>query len=162
MGSGKTTIGRQLAKACKLEFIDSDAEIVARTGAEISWIFDIEGEAGFRKREKIVIDELTQRPGIVLATGGGSVLDKDNRRALASRGIVVYIYASLDRLFRRTAKDKSRPLLNHDDPRAVLRRLQEERDPLYRKIADMIIETDDCTVSHAVRQIRKQLQQFND
>jgi len=158
MGSGKTTIGRQLARACNLEFIDSDAEIVARTGAEISWIFDIEGESGFRKREKVVIDELTQQSGIVLATGGGSVLDSDNRRVLASRGMVVYILASLDRLCKRTANDKSRPLLNRDDPRAVLKALQAERDPLYREIADMIIETDDCTVSQAVKQIQRQIQ----
>ncbi|PCH60422.1 MAG: shikimate kinase AroK [Gammaproteobacteria bacterium] len=158
MGSGKTTIGRQLARACDLEFIDSDAEIVARTGAEISWIFDIEGESGFRKREKVVIDELTQQGGIVLATGGGSVLDSDNRRALASRGIVVYISASIDRLFKRTANDKSRPLLNQGDSRAVLQSLQEARDPLYREIADIVIETDDCTVSHAVKQILQQIQ----
>lgn len=162
MGSGKTTIGRQLARACKLEFVDSDAEIVDRTGAEISWIFDIEGESGFRKREKAVIDELTQRSSIVLATGGGSVLDPDNRRNLASRGVVVYIYASLDRLFKRTSKDKSRPLLNHDDPKSILKALQQERDPLYREIADMVIETDDCTVSHAVKQIRKRLHSIQD
>jgi len=158
MGSGKTTIGRQLAQACKLEFIDSDAEIVARTGAEIAWIFDIEGEAGFRQREKIAINELTQQSGIVLATGGGSVLDPDNRCALASRGMVVYILASLDRLLKRTAKNKKRPLLNQDNPRAVLQNLYKERDPLYREIADMVIETDGCTVSYAVKQIRKQLQ----
>ncbi|MBL4851654.1 MAG: shikimate kinase AroK [Gammaproteobacteria bacterium] len=162
MGSGKTTIGRQLAQACKLEFIDSDAEIVARTGAEIAWIFDIEGEAGFRQREKIAINELTQQSGIVLATGGGSVLDPDNRCALASRGMVVYILASLDRLLKRTAKNKKRPLLNHPlnqgSPRAVLQNLYKERDPLYREIADMVIETDGCTVSYAVKQIRKQIQ----
>lgn len=157
MGSGKTTIGRQLARACKLEFVDSDAEIVARTGAEISWIFDIEGEAGFRKREKLVIDELTQRSGIVLATGGGSVLDQDNRNVLASRGVVVYISASLDRLFKRTAKDKSRPLLNNEDPKRVLQALQKERDPFYREIADMVIETDDCTVAQAVKRIRTKI-----
>ncbi|MBN4078608.1 shikimate kinase AroK [Gammaproteobacteria bacterium AH-315-C21] len=158
MGSGKSTIGRQLARAGKLEFFDSDAEIVERTGAEIAWIFDIEGESGFRKREKIVIDDLTQRSGIVLATGGGSVLDSDNRRVLTSRGIIVYISASLERLFKRTSKDKSRPLLNRDDPYAVLQALQKERDPLYREIADMVIETDDCTVAQAVKQIRSQIQ----
>ncbi len=158
MGSGKTTIGRQLARACKLEFIDSDAEIVARTGAEISWIFDIEGEAGFRKREKMVLDELTQQKGIVLATGGGSVLDADNRRVLAARGTVIYISASLEQLLKRTAKDTSRPLLNQDDPRAVMQALCEQRDPLYREIADMVVTTDDCTVSQAVKQIRKQMQ----
>jgi shikimate kinase len=158
MGSGKTTIGRQLARACKLKFIDSDAEIVDRTGAEISWIFDIEGEVGFRKREAVVIDELTLGSGIVLATGGGSVLDPENRRALATRGIVVYISASLDRLFKRTSKDQSRPLLNHDNPKEVLRTLQLERDPLYREIADVVIETDHCTVNQAVKQIRKQIQ----
>ncbi len=158
MGSGKTTIGRQLAKACKLDFYDTDAEIVARTGAEISWIFDIEGESGFRKREDSVIDELTQRDSLVLATGGGSVLNKQNRQHLAQRGVVVYIYASLDRLVKRTTKDKSRPLLNHDNPREILESIQKERDPLYREIADMIIETDDCTVNYAVKQIRSGLQ----
>lgn len=158
MGSGKTTIGRQLARVCKLPFVDSDAEIVERSGAEISWIFDIEGEEGFRKREKAVIDELTQRQGIVLATGGGSVLDPDNRRCLAARGIVVYIYASVERLFQRVAKDTSRPLLNQADPRAVLQRLQQQRDPLYREIADIIIKTDDCSTHRVVKQICKQLQ----
>lgn len=158
MGSGKTTIGRQLARACKLEFIDSDAEIVERTGAEISWIFDIEGETGFRKRESVVIDELTQRSAIVLATGGGSVLAAENRRVLAARGIVVYISASLEHLFKRTSKDQSRPLLNNDNPKEVLKTLQLERDPLYREIADVVIETDHCTVNQAVKQIRKQIQ----
>lgn len=157
MGVGKTTIGRKLAKALKLEFIDSDLEIEQRTGADIPWIFDIEGEAGFREREREVIDDLTKRSGIVLATGGGAVLDKRNRKRMAERGIVIYLHADIDRLLARTARDKSRPLLRTDDPRARLEGIIKVRDPLYREIADDIISTDKCTVPHAVRTIQARL-----
>ena len=142
MGAGKTTIGRLLAQALKLEFIDSDLEIESRAGADIPWIFDVEGEAGFREREARAIAELTQRQGIVLATGGGATLRADNRELLASRGVVVYLYASLQRQIERTARDRNRPLLQVDDPAAKLKALMEQRDPLYREIADHVIETD--------------------
>ncbi len=158
MGVGKTTIGRKLAKALKLEFVDSDHEIEQRTGADIPWIFDIEGEAGFRKREREVINDLTRRDGIVLATGGGAVLDKRNRRRLAERGIVIYLQADIERLLTRTARDKTRPLLRTDDQRSRLEDIIKLRDPLYREIADEIISTDKCTVPMAVRTIQSKLE----
>ena len=153
MGAGKTTIGRQLAKRLKLPFIDSDHEIESRTGANIPWIFDIEGEKGFRKRERDVIDELTQREGIVLATGGGAVLDKRNRAHLSERGVVIYLYTSIEQLVKRTAKDRNRPLLQTGNPRNRLEELLTERDPLYREIADIVIETDNRNVLATVKAI---------
>lgn len=153
MGAGKTTIGRQLAKAIRADFIDSDQEIEQRTGATISWIFDIEGEAGFRGREAQVIDELSQREGIVLATGGGAILDENNRSRLAARGTVIYLSAPIEQLLRRTLKDRSRPLLQTPDPRNKLLELIAIRDPLYRQIADFVIETDKHTVKSAVEAI---------
>lgn len=150
MGAGKTTIGRQLAKSLGLDFVDSDHEIESRTGASIPLIFEVEGEAGFRRREREMIDELTQRSRIVLATGGGAVLDPANRAHLSARGQVVYLRASLEHLLKRTAKDRNRPLLRTDDPRArpeqILARILEQRDPLYREIADLVVETDRCSV----------------
>jgi len=146
MGAGKTTIGRHLAKSLGLDFVDSDHEIESRTGASIPLIFEVEGEAGFRRREREMIDELTQRSGIVLATGGGAVLDAANRAHLAARGQVVYLRASLEHLLKRTAKDHNRPLLQTDDPRARLQQILERRDPLYREIADLVVETDRCSV----------------
>ena len=153
MGTGKTTIGRQLAKTLKMSFIDTDHEVESRTGANIPWIFDIEGEKGFRKRERDIIDEMTQRQGIVLATGGGAVLDKRNRSNLSERGMVVYLATSIEHLLKRTAKDRNRPLLQTADPRARLESLLAERDPLYREIADLIIETDNRSIPGTVRAI---------
>lgn len=141
MGSGKTTVGRRLANLLLLDFIDSDQEIVRRTGAEIPLIFEIEGEQGFRQREKAVIDDLTRRSSVVLATGGGAVLDPDNRRWLRERGCVVYLSAQLDHLLKRTAGDKNRPLLQTANPRARLERLLKDRDPLYREVAHLIVNT---------------------
>jgi shikimate kinase len=142
MGAGKTTIGRQLARILKLEFIDSDHEIEQRAGADIPWIFDIEGEEGFRRRERAMIQELCQRRGIVLATGGGAVIDAENRRALAQNGLVVFLEASVDRIFDRTAKNQNRPLLQTENPRERIAQLLAERDPFYREIADIIVDTD--------------------
>ncbi len=142
MGAGKSTIGRYLADARGLEFIDSDTEIEARTGADIPWIFDVEGESGFRERESQVIEELTQRDGIVLATGGGAILRPENRLALSSRGIVAYLYTSVEEQVRRTRRDRKRPLLQGVDPEQTLRELMQVRDPLYREIADVIVDTD--------------------
>jgi len=161
MGAGKTTIGRQLARNLGCEFFDSDHEIGRRTGADIPWIFDIEGEQGFRERERAVIDDLTQRQGIVLATGGGAVLDADNRRHLTARGLVIYLRASVKRLLRRTEKDKNRPLLQTANPGQRLQQLYDERDPLYREIADFIVDTDNRNVSNSVKLIIRQFNKLN-
>ncbi len=146
MGAGKSTIGKQLAKELKLEFYDADQEIEARTGADIAWIFDVEGEEGFRKREAAVIDELSQLQGIVLATGGGAILTADNRNRLAARGTVVYLHTTVEQQVRRTARDKRRPLLQNDIPDETLKELMLSRDPLYREIADVVVATDGRTV----------------
>jgi len=153
MGAGKSTIGRHLAKSLGLEFVDSDHEIERRTGANIPLIFDIEGEAGFRQREKKIIDELTQRNGIVLASGGGVVLDPDNRACLRERGQVIYLYARVEQLLARTAKDRNRPLLQTPDPRARLEELLQVRDGLYREVADVVVDTGGRTARNAEREI---------
>lgn len=142
MGAGKTTIGRQLAELLHWEFVDSDHEIEARTGADIPWIFDIEGEDGFRQREESVIDELTRRRHIVLATGGGAVMREANRRHLHARGTVVYLETPVERSLERTARDHHRPLLQTADPRARLTELLRIRDPLYREVAHHIMPTE--------------------
>jgi shikimate kinase len=157
MGAGKTTIGRQLARALDADFIDSDHEIEARTGATIPWIFDIEGEEGFRSRESAVIDDLTQRDRIVLATGGGVVLKAENRRCLQERGIVIYLTADIDQLVVRTEKDKNRPLLQTVDPRARLTELMTQRDPLYREVADIVINSGKGNVRTTVEYILRRL-----
>ena len=157
MGAGKTTIGRQLAKVLRLDFTDSDHEIESRTGASIPLIFEVEGEEGFRRRERDMINELTQRNHIVLATGGGAVLDPANRAHLATRGQVVYLRASLEHLVKRTAKDRNRPLLLTDDPCArpeqILAQMLALRDPLYCQIADLVVETDRCSVRATLNMI---------
>jgi len=141
MGVGKTTIGRVLAEQLGLVFFDSDREIEASTGADIPWIFDVEGESGFRAREVKMIDELTQRQNIVLATGGGAVLDAQNRKHLAKRGQVVYLRASIKQQVERTSRDKNRPLLQTADPEKKIRELMKIRDPLYKEVADIIVDT---------------------
>lgn len=153
MGSGKTTIGRQLARHLHREFYDSDKEIEQRTGARIALIFEIEGEPGFRRREQRLIDELTQLKDIVLATGGGAVLNKENRRYLRQRGFVIYLRAPVGRLVARTCRDRNRPLLQTDDPGRKLEEIIRERDPLYREVADLIIDTDRHTVRQVVEKI---------
>lgn len=153
MGAGKSTVGRRLAQVLRRDFLDSDHEIEQRAGASIPLIFDMEGEAGFRAREKAVIAELTQRPTIVLATGGGAVLDADNRRCLVGRGIVFYLCASVDEQFRRTQIDGNRPLLQTADPRLRLTQLFEQRDPLYREVADCIVSTEGRPLKQVVRDI---------
>ncbi len=158
MGAGKSTIGRRLAQVSRRDFLDSDHEIEQRAGASIPLIFDLEGEAGFRAREKAVISELTQQPNIVLATGGGAILDADNRRCLAGRGIVFYLCASVDEQFRRTQLDGNRPLLQTADPRLRLAQLFEQRDPLYREVADSIVSTEGRSLKQVVRDILRWLE----
>jgi shikimate kinase len=153
MGAGKSTIGRLLAKELKLPFKDSDKEIETRTGADIPWIFDVEGEQGFREREQAVIADLCEADGIVLATGGGAVMRPENRAALKRGGNVVYLHASVEQQIDRTARDRNRPLLRGDDPGKVLRDLLAVRDPLYREIADIIIETDERPPRMVVQEI---------
>ena len=159
MGAGKSTIGRQLATVLKKDFKDSDHEIVARTGASIPLIFEIEGEEGFRKRESAMIDELTRLDDIVLATGGGAVLREENRERLKERGVVIYLFASLEQLFERTRRDRNRPLLQTDNPKARLEALLSERDPIYREVADMVVHTDDRSIRSVVKEIMVRLEQ---
>ena len=154
MGAGKTTIGKRLAKRLRRSFVDSDQELERRTGASVALIFDVEGESGFRAREKRLIDELTQLDNIVLATGGGAVLDPDNLAALSSRGFVVYLNASVEDLIARTQRDKNRPLLNTDDPASRMRELLEHRDPIYQQVADLVIDTGKLNLAEVVREIR--------
>ena len=153
MGAGKTTVGRQLAKSLDKQFLDCDRELEERTGASISLIFELEGEEGFRRRERDMLDELTSRNGIVLATGGGAVLDAENRARLRSRGFAVYLDAPLDLLAERTSRDRSRPLLDTPDPRATLERILSERDPLYRQVADLVVKTHHGTTKYVIREI---------
>ena len=159
MGAGKTSVGKQLAKALKRDFFDSDKEIEDRTGVNIPTIFDIEGESGFRHREQQVIDELTQHDNIILATGGGAVLNKDNQKALQSRGIVFYLSASIGQLYQRTHRDRNRPLLQTDNPKQKITELVEIRDPIYRSIADFVIDTDGQSVRKVVDDILRCLEE---
>jgi shikimate kinase len=142
MGSGKSAVGKTLARLRGQRFVDSDAEIERRTGVDISYIFEREGEAGFREREREVIDDLTRWPGIVLATGGGAILLPENREHLASRGFVVYLEASIAQQVERTQHGRHRPLLLNTDPEARLTELMAVREPLYREIADLVVSTD--------------------
>lgn len=153
MGAGKSTIGRRLARKLKLKFLDSDQAIENRTGARIALIFEIEGEEGFRKRESEIIEELTKQTGVVLATGGGVVLNPSNRQKLAERGLVVYLRTGLDQLLKRTARDTKRPLLNTDNPRERIKELLNTRTPLYEEIADLIVDTDKQPVTQIVEEI---------
>ncbi|MFQ6371954.1 shikimate kinase AroK [Shewanella sp. YIC-542] len=157
MGAGKSTIGRHLAQMLHLEFHDSDQEIESRTGADIAWVFDVEGEEGFRRREAQVISDLTEKQGIVLATGGGSVQSKDIRNYLSARGIVVYLETTIDKQVARTQRDKRRPLLQVDNPRDVLEKLAELRNPLYEEIADVVVKTDEQSAKVVANQIIEQL-----
>ncbi|NNM52306.1 MAG: shikimate kinase AroK [Pseudomonadales bacterium] len=142
MGAGKSTIGRQLAELLDLDFLDTDQEIERRTGADIPWIFDVEGEQGFRDREESVIDLLTQRSQLVLATGGGAVMRHANREHLHGRGFVIYLCTTVDQQLERTARDRHRPLLQTSDPEKTLRDLQAIRDPLYREVAHAVVSTE--------------------
>lgn len=160
MGVGKTTIGRVLAELLELEFFDSDREIEASTGADIPWIFDVEGEDGFRAREVKMINDLSKRKNIVLATGGGAVLAEKNRKRLAKRGVVVYLRASIRQQVERTSRDKSRPLLQTANPEKKIRELMKIRDPLYREIADIIVDTNRRNPRTISQEICKRLEQM--
>ncbi|THG77570.1 shikimate kinase AroK [Pseudomonas sp. A-1] len=160
MGAGKSTIGRLLAKELHLPFKDSDKEIEVRTGADIPWIFDVEGEQGFREREQAVIADLCHEDGLVLATGGGAVLRPANREALRAGGRVVYLHTSVEQQLERTARDRNRPLLRTANPGQVLRELMALRDPLYREIADVIIETDQRPPRLVVQEVLGRLEQL--
>jgi shikimate kinase len=157
MGAGKSSVGRQLARQLNKDFHDSDSEIEQRTGADIPLIFDLEGEEGFRKRETVVIDDLTKQQNIVLATGGGAVLLPENRQYLKERGYVVYLRASIPQILERTQKDKSRPLLQTEDPAKKLQELMDSRDPLYLEVANLSVDTDGRSVKQVVDDILQHL-----
>tara|TARA_R110002111_G_scaffold13995_2_gene38676 strand:- start:389 stop:910 length:522 start_codon:yes stop_codon:yes gene_type:complete len=161
MGAGKSTVGKQLAKALGRDFYDSDKEIEKRTGVSISWIFEMEGEVGFRLREQKMIEELTELKNIVLATGGGAILDEQNRRVLRSRGYVVYLSASVDQLLRRTNRDKNRPLLQTDKPKDKIMALMAERTPLYQDVADIELRTGDQSIQYVVSGLIKTLEELD-
>jgi shikimate kinase len=157
MGSGKTAVGRQLARRLGLPFLDSDAEIESRTGVDIAYIFEREGEAGFRARERDVIDALTREPGVVLATGGGAILMPENRERLAARGTVVFLDTTIEQQLARTQRGQHRPLLATLDRRAKLEELMQLRDPLYRSIAAITIRTDGRAPAAVAADIEKAL-----
>jgi shikimate kinase len=157
MGSGKTAVGRRLAERLGLEFVDSDAEIEARTGVDIPYIFEREGEAGFRAREREVLDALTCREGVLVATGGGAVLDPGTRERLRTRGCVVYLRTSVRQQLARTRRGDGRPLLRNPDPRGTLERLMLQRAPLYEATADLTVDTDGCRVDAVVEEIAARL-----
>ena len=157
MGAGKTTVGRLLARRLKLRFIDADHELERRCGVKVPLIFDIEGEAGFRAREAQLLAELTALDGVVLGTGGGAVLAEENRGRLAERGTVVYLRATPEDLYERVKHDRDRPLLATADPLARLRELHAQRDPLYRSIADLVVDTGRQTVLALARELIEKL-----
>jgi len=157
MGAGKSVVGRYLARSLHLAFVDSDDEIESRTGVDIPFIFEKEGEVGFRKREAVVIDDLSKMDGIVLATGGGAILEPESRSCLGARGFVVYLYTTVDQQVTRTLKGRERPLLENTDPRTTLEQLLLLRDPLYREIADIVVETDGRKVKSVASEIIEQV-----
>lgn len=158
MGAGKTTVGKLLAKHLGKTFVDADHEIEARTGVKIPVIFEIEGEAGFRKREESVIAELAGRPNIVLGTGGGAILSERTRELLRTQGTVVYLRGMPEQLYERTRHDKNRPLLQTGDPLTKLRELFAQRDPLYREVADLVVDTGRQNVTSFARQLKDKLE----
>jgi shikimate kinase len=157
MGAGKSAVGRYLARHLHLSFVDSDDEIESRTGVDIAFIFEKEGEAGFRQREAKAIDDLSRMDGVVLATGGGAIIDEQSRSRLGGRGYVVYLHTTVEQQLERTTKGRERPLLERDDPRATLEALLLVRDPQYREIADLVVETDGRRVRSVANEIIEQI-----
>ena len=161
-GSGKTAVGRQLARDLGLEFRDADREIEKRTGVEISYIFEKEGEAGFREREREMIDELAELEGAVIATGGGAVLNDANRARLAASGIVVYLKTGINEQLKRTGRTGKRPLLNNGNPREILERMAAVRGPLYEEIANLSVDTSHQRVRSVAKNLKEILEQRDD
>jgi shikimate kinase len=157
MGSGKSAVGRQLARMLHLTFVDSDDEIESRTGVDIAFIFEKEGEDGFRAREVRVIDDLSNMDAVVLATGGGAVIDPESRSRLGARGFVVYLYTTVEQQLQRTEKGRDRPLLEAGDRSEILEALMKVRDPMYREIADLVVETDGRKVKAVANEILERL-----
>lgn len=157
IGAGKTTIGRYIARSLDRKFFDTDQEVEVRTGVDLNWIFDMEGEEGFRDREATVIDELTQETGVVLSTGGGSILREANRHVLAARGLVVYLQVSIEQQVERTLRDTKRPILQKGDKQSVLENILREREPLYEEIADLSFPTDNRTVRSVAETILQEI-----
>lgn len=162
MGAGKSTVGRYLAKRMKREFYDTDTVIVERTGVSIPMIFEIEGEQGFRDREECVIKELSKEQGMILATGGGSVIRQINRQRLAAAGTVVYLRGSADLLFSRISHDTNRPLMQTDNPLKTLRDLLDERDPMYMEVADLVVSTGRQKIAPFLKQVERKIIQIED
>lgn len=162
MGSGKSSIGRQLANISGHQFYDSDIEIQERTGADIPWIFDVEGEEGFREREASMIKELSQKDSIILATGGGAVMRSANREVLQSKGVVVFLDTSIEEQLNRTSRDKNRPLLQTDNPKDKLTQLMKERRPLYQEIAKITVVTDKRTLKDVANDIIQQVRTLSE
>lgn len=161
MGAGKTTMGRQIAKRLNMDFEDSDHAIESHTGVDIPLIFEKEGEAGFRKRETAIIDELTQKSHLVLATGGGAVLVEENRQYLKNRGTVIYLHSDIKYLLERVGHDKNRPLLQTPDPAATLSEIMKVREPLYRETADIIINTGQQSIRAVINVMLDKLRKYN-
>jgi len=153
MGAGKSTIGRMLSQHLGCDFLDTDNVIEQRTGADIPWIFDVEGEAGFRERESAVLAEMVEKNSVVIATGGGIVMREENREMLKKQSSVVYLTATIEQLVERTYKDKKRPLLQVDDPKAKIIELYNLRDPLYREVAGYVLVTDGRSPKYVVQAI---------
>ena len=156
-GAGKTAVGRQLARLLHMNFMDSDDEIESRTGVDIPFIFEKEGEEGFRRREAKVIEDLSKMEGLVLATGGGAVVDPQNRSVLGARGFVVYLYTTVEQQLARTQKGRERPLLENGDRKEILGQLMAERESMYRDIADLVVETDGRKVKAVANEILERL-----
>ena len=155
MGSGKSTVGKIISDELFLSFLDTDEEIETRTGASIDWIFDLEGEDGFRKRESSILQDMAKRNSIVLSTGGGIILSEDNRELLSSRGTVFYLSTPISVQLERTAKDKDRPLLKNGDPEKILTKLQKDRESLYEAVADHVVNTENKSSQEVASEIIK-------
>ena len=160
MASGKTTIGKKLAKSLEINFIDIDREIEKKLGAEISWIFDIEGERKFRERENEMLNKVCQEQDCIISTGGGVVIRKDNRKLLKDSGLAVYLEASVQTQLERTLLDKSRPLLDSEDKESILRDLKEQREPLYREVANITIKEGERSHNDILHEILKRIKKY--